>query len=163
MDDVEVEVTGLAELQSALERLGGADARAIVREGLSQGGDALRNAMQVNTAASFTGEPGRVAAQQSSWSKSTKMSDDLAGVVRVGPKGSLPDIHVSRGRGRQPLGKIYRRSLSYLIRLCEFGPQGGKEHGALGRKFPMTGGFMAYRGAVLERVISVIKTRLNLE
>ena len=161
-DDVTVEIRGLSELQAKLEQLAGDDARAIVKDGLSQGGDALRQAMMVSTASVFSGEPRQVAGQQSSWSKSTKMESDLSGHVRVGPKGSLADLHVSKGKGRQPLGRIYRRSLAYLIRLCEFGPQGGKERGALGRKMPMTGGFETYRGAVLERVVEVIKSRLKL-
>ncbi len=160
-DDVTVEIKGLSELQTALEKMGGDEARAIVKDGLSQGGDALRQAMMVSTASVFSGEPRQVAGQQSSWSKSTKMESDLSGIVRVGPKGALPPLHVSEGKGRQPLGRIYRRSLAYLIRLCEFGPQGGKERGALGRKTPMTGGFETYRGAVLERVVDVIKSRLK--
>jgi hypothetical protein len=159
----DVTVTGLSELQTALERLGGEEARAIVKDGLSEGGDALRDAMRVSTASVFTGEPRQVAAQQSSWSKSTKMESDLSGVVRVGPKGSLADLHVSKGKGRQPLNKIYRRSLRYLIALCEFGSSGGKERGALGRKFPMTGGFETYRDALVERVAEVIKQHLGLE
>lgn len=50
MDDIEINVTGLSELQDKLERLAGETSRAIVRDGLSQGGDALRNAMQVKSA-----------------------------------------------------------------------------------------------------------------
>jgi hypothetical protein len=161
-DDITIEVSGMDALQAELERIGGTEAKAIVKDGLNQGGEALRGAMQISTSTAFTGEPASLAAQKSSWSKSTKMGDELSGTVRVGPKGFLPDIHVSRGKGRQPLGKIYRRSLAYLIRLCEFGAQGGKERGALGRKFPMTGGFQQYKGAVLEKVISVIKEKLHL-
>ncbi len=161
-DDVTVKITGLSELQAKLEQLAGDEARAIVKDGLSQGGDALRQAMMVSTASVFSGEPRQVAGQQSSWSKSVKLDGDLAGVVRVSPKGSLPELHKSYGRGRQPKDKLYRRSLRYLIALCEFGPQGGKERGALGRKTPMTSGFETYRGAVLERVVEVIKSRLKL-
>jgi hypothetical protein len=163
MDDVTVNISGLDDLQAALEKLGGEQSRAIVKDGLSEGGNALRGAMQVNTAASFTGEPARVAAQQSSWSKSTKMSDDLAGVVRVSPKGKLVDLHVSRGRGRQPLGRIYRRSLAYLIRIAEFGTSGGKERGSIKHSMPMSRGFEMYKSAVLEKVIEVIKSRLPLD
>ncbi len=162
-DDITCEVTGLAELEAKLEQLAGEDARAIVKDGLSEGGDALREAMRVSTASAFTGEPRQVAAQQSSWSKSTKMESDLSGRVRVSPKGSLADLHKSVGKGRQPKDKLYRRSLRYLIALCEFGAQGGKERGALGRKYPMTGGFETYKSALLDRVVEVIKQRLGLE
>lgn len=161
-DDVSVEVLGLSELEAKLEQLAGEDARVIVRDGLSQGGDALRQAMMVGVSSAFSGEPAQLAAQQSSWSKSTKMASDLAGVVRVAPKGSLPELHKSEGKGRQPLGKLYRRSLRYLISLCEFGSHGGKDRGALGRSMPMTRSFEQYRSAVLERCVEVIKERLKL-
>ena len=161
MDDITVNISGLDALQSALEQLGGGDARAIVKDGLSQGGDALRSAMQVSSSASFTGEPARVAAQKSSWSKSTRVAD-LAGTVRVAPKGSLPDLHVSLGKGRQPKGRIYRRSLAYLLRLAEFGTSGGKQRGGIKRSMPMTRGFEQYKSAVLEKVVEVIKQRLKL-
>lgn len=163
MSEDKVTVTGLSELQTALERLGGDEARAIVKDGLSEGGDALREAMRVSTSSVFTGEPRRVAAQQNSWSKSTKMESDLSGRVRVSPKGSLADLHKSVGKGRQPKDRLYRRSLRYLIALCEFGAQGGKERGALGRKYPMTGGFETYKSALLDRVVEVIKQHLGLE
>lgn len=163
MDDVTINIEGLDQLQDALKKLAGEQSRVIVKEGLSQGGDALRNAMQVNCASSLTGEPSRVAAQQSSWSKSTRMESDIAGVVRVGPKGKLIDLHVSRGKGRQPLGKIYRRTLAYLLKLAEFGSSGGKERGGIRHSMPMTKGFEMYKGAVLERVIAVIREKLPLE
>jgi len=163
MDDIEVTVSGLSELQDKLERLAGETSRAIVKDGLSQGGEALRGAMQLNTSASFTGEPARVAAQQSSWSKSTRMESDLSGRVRVAPKGSLVDLHVSRGKGRQPKGRIYRRSLAYLIKLAEFGSSGGKDRGSIKHSMPMTKGFEMYKNALLERVIDVIKSHLPMD
>jgi hypothetical protein len=145
-----------------LEKLAGEDSRAIVKDGLSQGGDALRNAMQVSSASSFTGEVAQLAGKQSSWSKSTKMESDLAGVVRVQPKGSLPELHKSEGKGRQPKDRLYRRSLRYLIKLAEFGSSGGKERGGIKRSMPMSRGFEQYKRAVLERVVEVIKERLKL-
>ncbi len=163
MSDEEVEITGLDQLQDRLERLGGDEAREIVKEGLSEGGDALREVMRISCADAFTGEPRQVAAQQSSWSKSARMESDLSGTVRVGPKGSLVDLHVSRGHGRQPLNKIYRRSLRYLIKLAEFGSSGGKERGDIRRSTPMTSGFESYKNAVLEKVIEVIQKRLGLD
>jgi len=162
MEDISIEVSGLAELQKQLEKLGGQAAKDIVRDGLREGGDALRGAMMVSTASAFSGEPAAIARNQKSWSRSVKMYDDLSGVTRVGPKGKLPPLHKSYGHGMQPKDKIYRRSLAYLIKLCEFGASGGKERGALGRKTPMTSGFESYKGAVLERVVSVIKERLKL-
>lgn len=162
-DDIEVNITGLDALQAKLEELAGPVAKAIVRDGLKQGGDALRGAMQVSTAAAFSGEPARIAADPKSWARSVKMVDDLAGVTRVSPKGVLVDLHVSRGKGRQPLGAIYRRSLRYLIKLCEFGSQGGKDRGALGHKTPMSSGFETYKGALLEKLISVIREKLGTE
>jgi hypothetical protein len=162
-DDVTFEMTGLDELQKALEKLGNEAGRDIVKDGLSQGGDVLRDAMRVNTAASFIGEPKTVAAQQSSWSKSTKMEEDLAGTVRVAPKGKLVDLHVSRGHGRQPLGRIYRRSLAYLVKLAEFGSSGGKERGLIKHSMPMSRGFEQYKSVVFDKVIEVIKSALPLD
>jgi len=160
MDDIEVSMTGLSELQAALENLGGTEAKAIVRDGLSQGGDALRVAMMVQ-GASAKGEVGTALQQKTSWSKATHMDDDLAGTVRVGPKGALPDLHVARGGGMQPKGKLYRRSLNYIVRLLEFG--GRDPAGNLGpRTMPMTTGYETYKGAVLEKVVAVIKERLGL-
>ena len=161
-EDFHFEIQGLDELDAKLKALG-EKARPATREALSQGGDAMRDAMRVSTAAAFTGEPAQVAAQQNSWSKSIKMQSDTSGTVSIKPKGSLPPLHVSRGKGIQPLGRIYRRSLRYLIALCEFGASGGKERGALGRKTPMSGGFESYKDAILERVIDVLKEELGVE
>jgi hypothetical protein len=159
MDDITVEITGLSELQDRLEEMATTDAKAIVRDGLSQGGEALRSGMQVEGATS-KGEIGQALSQKANWSKSIKMGDELSGVVRVSPKGALPDLHVARGGGMQSKGHIYRRSLAYIVKMLEFG--GRDPAGNLGRSAPMTRGFETYKSAALERLIAVIKDRLKL-
>lgn len=163
MEDVTVEITGLSELEDALERLGGEQARTITKEGLKQGGVALQEAMMVECSADVKGEARQLLTQKSGWSKSVKMEGDLSGRVRVGPKGSLVELHVARGHGRQPKGHIYRRSLKYLVKLMEFGGNSDDARALnVGRTAPMTRGFEVYKGAVLERVIAVIKDLLQL-
>ncbi len=160
MDDITVEITGLSELQAKLEEMATTDARHIVKEGLSQGGEALRMGMMVEGSTN-KGEIGQALRQKDHWSKSIKLGEELSGTARVGPKGSLPDLHVARGGGMQPKGRIYRRSLNYIVRLLEFG--GRDPAGNLGpRTMPVTRGFETYKSAALERVIAVIKDRLKL-
>jgi hypothetical protein len=48
------------------------------------------------------------------------------------------------------------------MKLAEFGTGGGKERGGIRRNTPMTSGFEVYKGAVLEKVVEVIKSRLGL-
>jgi hypothetical protein len=160
MEDFEITITGLSELQAKLEELGTVDAKAIVRDGLNQGGEALRSGMMIEGSTN-KGEIGQALRQKDHWSKSIRMGDELSGTARVGPKGSLPDLHVARGGGMQPKGNIYRRSLNYIVRLLEFG--GRNPAGNLGpRTMPVTRGFEVYKSAALERVITVIKDRLKL-
>ncbi len=159
-EDFSIEVLGMDALQAKLEELGGNEAKTIVRDGLKEGGEALRGAMQVQGGANKA-ELGKALSDQRNWSKSVKMGDELSGTVRVGPKGSLVDIHVARGGGMQPKGRIYRRSLKYIVKMMEFG---GHDARALnvGQTMPMSRGFSLYKDAILERIISVIKERLHL-
>jgi len=167
-EDVEVSITGLSELQTALENLAGKEAKAIVRDGLSQGGDTLREEMMDECSRDLKGEPSTVAGQKSSWSKSTRMGDELSGTTRVAPKGKLVRLHKALHhkvwhKGMQPFGAFYFRSLNYLLRLAEFGAQGGKERGLIPRSAPMTRGFEGGKGRVLDKVVAVIRERLHLE
>jgi hypothetical protein len=96
------------------------------------------------------------------WSKRVKMTrgDELAGVVRVGPRGSLPEQHKGTGRGMQGRGRLYQRSLAYLVKLMEFG--GGKPSENIGRSHPMTSGFESHKDNMLAAIIERIKERLKL-
>jgi hypothetical protein len=159
MADIEINVTGFKELQAALEKLGGDEARAIVREGLKAGAIALQDAMMIGSS-TLKGEAGAMLRERSSWSKSVRMKGDLVGVTRVRPKGSLPEIHTGTGKGMQGKGVRYRRSLAYLVKIAEFG--GGHPADNWGRHFPMTSGYESNIGSILDRVISVIKERLKI-
>ena len=162
-DDIEIKVTGLSELQAALEKLGKDEGRAIVREGLKAGGTAMQEAMMEMSSSAVHGEPGVFLSQKSSWSRSVRMTrgDELAGVTRVRPKGSLPETHTALGIGMQKKGTKYHRSLIYLVKLLEFGPSGGLPRGQ--GKFPvMTAGFESNQDKFLARVINVIRDRLKL-
>lgn len=160
-EDFTVEITGLSELQANLEKLGTDEARAIVKEGLQAGGKDLQKAM-VEGATSVKGEPGELLRSTSSWSRRVSMTrgDDLAGVVRVGPKGHLSKTHTAKGGGMQPKGNVYKRSLAYIVKLLELGGRDPAYN--LGRSFPMTGGFESHKDELLDRIISVIRERLKL-
>jgi hypothetical protein len=159
MDDITVEITGLSDLQDRLEELAKVDALAIVRDGLDEGGEALRSGMMIEGSTN-KGEIGRALRQKSNWSKRITMGDELSGTARISPKGSLPALHVARGGGMQSKGHIYRRSLKYIVKMLEFGGRNPAEN--LGHSAPMTRGFEVYKNAALERVIDVIKQQLQL-
>jgi hypothetical protein len=160
MEDIEVTITGLSDLQDSLERLGTVEAKAIVKQGLSEGGEAFRGAMMIEGSTNKA-ELGQALGQKANWSKSVKLGEELSGRVRVAPKGSLPDLHVARGGGMQPKGHIYRRSLAYIVKMMEFGGRDARAAN-VGRTAPITRAFETYKGAVLERVIAIIRERLNL-
>jgi hypothetical protein len=159
-DDFEVKITGLSELQAKLEELATTDARAIVKDCLNAGAIELKTAM-VEGSHSVPGEPGAMLRDTSNWSKRVKMEkEDLAGTVRVGVKGSLPDTHTSKGHGTIPKGNRYRRSLAYILRLLEFGGRDPAYN--LGHSHPMTSGFESHQSELLAAIVARIKTRLKL-
>ncbi len=164
-DAFDVEIKGFEALQDNLRRLADEAPRKIISKGLSQGGDALRQAMMDECGSALPGEPGKVASQKSSWTKKTKMTAEHDGRCQVNPKGKLVRLHKALHhkvwhKGMQPAGSFYFRSLNYLLKLAEFGASGGKERGLIPKCMPMTRGFERNKGKVLERVIEVIKEAL---
>jgi hypothetical protein len=158
-DTISVDVLGLPELMSKLDDLATNEAKKIVRAGVAAGATEIVKGM-TDVAGMAPGEIGELLSQKSSWKKSTRSSrgDDLAATATVRPKGTLPDLHVGTGRGIQPKGNRYYRSLAYLVRLLEFGSSGYK-----GKRAPvMTAGYEASKGNVLDAIAEKIRERLKL-
>jgi hypothetical protein len=92
------------------------------------------------------------------------MQEDLVGTVRVTPAKNvyLAGEHVATSSRKHQKGSRYRTWVGLLVRLMEFG---GKDARALnvGRTAPMTRGFETGKNKVLDRVIAVIRDRLDLE
>ena len=158
-DGITVNVQGLDKLQAALEDLGDKQAKAIVRDGIRAGGKAAVEAF-VQSAAGVHGEPGDLLRNPKSWKMRYKsIRAALAGSVKISATGSLPEQHKGTGRGIQPKGKIYRRSLAYLVKLLELGSAGGTYRG---QRYPvMTSGFETSRSTILDRIIGVIQQKLE--
>jgi hypothetical protein len=158
-DTITVQVNGLDQLQAALEELGDKQAKAIVRDGARAGGRAAVDAF-VQSAAGVHGQPGDLLRSPKSWKMRYKsIRGELAGSVKISATGSLPPLHKGTGRGIQPKGKLYQRSLAYLVKLLELGSAGGSYRG---QRYPvMTSAFDSHRDNILDRIISVVQQKLE--
>jgi hypothetical protein len=157
-DFITTEVKGLAELQASLEQLPAEIGRACVKDALTAGGKAMQQAM-IEGSTSIKGEAGERLRTLSAWSRTVKMLSELAGRVRVGPKGSLDEPHKSRGKGMQPLGRIYERSLAYIVKMAEFS---GKNPAVnVGRSTPMTSGWESHTSEIQDAVTDSLKTGIE--
>jgi hypothetical protein len=156
---VTCEIKGLDELQRKLSDMG-KECKPIVREGLKAGASEFQNGI-MEMGGGVGGELGAQLGVRKTWKIKTKVrSDEVAGTATVQPTGSLPELHHSFGHGKQPKGKWYHRSISYMVKLMEFGGGGGDYHGP--RLAVMTGGFESSRNRALDAVIAKIKERLKL-
>ena len=158
-DAVTCEVKGLDQLQAALEDLGDKQAKAIVRDAARAGGQVAVAAF-VQSAGGVHGEPGELLRNPKSWKMRYKsVKDALAGSVTIRATGTLPETHKGTGRGIQPKGRLYHRSLAYLVKLLELGSGGGEYRG---QKYPvMTSAFESSQQTILDRIISVIQQKLE--
>lgn len=153
-DDITVSVQGLSELQATLEQMPETIGNAVIKDALTAGGKATQQAM-VEGCASIKGEAGEQLRSLSAWSRTVKMLSNLAGRVRVSPKGSLPEPHKGTGRGMQPKGRIYERSLAYIVKLAEFGGRSPAQN--VGRSAPMTSGWESHQSEILDAVTESCK------
>jgi len=147
------EVTGLDKLQAALEDLGDKQAKAIVRDATRAAGKDCVQAL-VESSGGVHGEPGDLLRDPKSWKmRYRSIKGELAGSVKIFATGSLPKERVGTGKGKQPKGRLYHRSLAYLVKLMELGPTG--------QRYPvMTSAFDSHASNFIDKIVQVIQQKL---
>ncbi len=84
----------------------------------------------MQSAGGVHGEPGDLLRNTKSWKMRYKyIRNAFTRHVKISATGTLSEEHKGTGRGIQPKGKIYHRSLAYLVKLMELGSGGGNYTG----------------------------------
>ena len=159
MSDSSITISGVDEINAALDELTIKAERAVLREGMKAAADQVVGSMQAAGSA-CPGEIGEALADPGSWTRGISILSGHAAKLSVRPKGSLPEKHTDTGKGRQPKGHMYQRSLEYLLNLMEFGPKVGKTSLPLSK--PMTDGWNNSKVRAYEAFISNVKQVLGL-